>query len=294
MGSLLTRWLSWWLIISNDLLADSLVDMPSMHDQNTLAFMFGCAVLVIACPCALGLATPTAVMVGTGVGAERGILYKGGDVLEQAPTPIQSRMYLYICWVNHSWPRYLDRHVQAGKLTAIVFDKTGTLTSCRLRVVHVTAWNVGEFGRNSPRNSPRAADDDTQQLLRVVASAESASEHPIGRALCEHASGLGIARTEPEGFAACPGLGLSCRVDGEPVLIGNRGWLSRHDVALTPSHEADLASHESIGHTCVLVATGGALAGMIALEDTVAIDDNEWQSITTNHHHYHRARPLHR
>ena len=160
---------------------------------------------------------------------------------------------------------------QAGKLTAIVFDKTGTLTSCKLRVVHVATWTraAPDF---TPRGGSPTVTAEARRLLRVVASAESASEHPIGRTLCEHARGLGVSIAEPEQFTTSPGLGLSCHVDGEAVLVGNRAWLATHGISLRPSHESDLASHEAVGRTCVLVASGGALAGMVALEDTVKPD----------------------
>ena len=152
-----------------------------------------------------------------------------------------------------------------------MFDKTGTLTSCKLRVVHVATWTraVPDL---SPRGGSPKVTAEARRLLRVVASAESASEHPIGRTLCEHARGLGISLSEPENFSASPGLGLSCHVDGEAVLVGNRAWLATHGISLRPSHESDLASHEAVGRTCVLVAAGGALAGMVALADTIKPD----------------------
>ncbi len=131
------------------------------------------AVLIIACPCALGLATPAAIMVGTGRGAERGILIKGGEVLEMA-----------------------------RKIDVVVFDKTGTITEGKPRVMRVSA----------------APGWDESEALRFAASAESYSEHPLGRAIVEEASARGIALAHASGFAALPGHGVRAAVEGREVF----------------------------------------------------------------------------
>jgi len=219
----LLTWASWAALLSLELLPD--LSMHGWHRASSLAFMFGCAVLVIACPCAMGLATPTAVMVGTGVGAERGILFKGGDVLEAA-----------------------------SRVTAVVFDKTGTLTSCKLRVVDAAPWLPG---------LTRA------QLLELAGSAESASEHPIGKAIAAHARAQGLRVAAPECYRACAGYGLTCRVGASEVLLGNREWLGRHGVSLSAAQEAQVAPLEAEGKTIVLAARDGQLAGAVTLADTL-------------------------
>jgi P-type Cu+ transporter len=136
------------------------------------------AVLIIACPCALGLATPTAIMVGTGRGAEHGILIKGGEALEMA-----------------------------HKIDAVVLDKTGTITRGKPQVVRVTAaegWTEGE-------------------VLRLAASAERYSEHPLGRAIVEAAGERGLALDDPAGFSALTGLGVRARVGGRDVMVAKPG-----------------------------------------------------------------------
>lgn len=136
------------------------------------------AVLIIACPCALGLATPTAIMVGTGRGAEHGILIKGGEALEMA-----------------------------HKIGAIVLDKTGTITRGKPRVVRVT-----------PAASWAEAD-----VLRLAASAERYSEHPLGRAIVEAAGERGLALEDVRDFSAMTGLGVRARVGGREVAVAKPG-----------------------------------------------------------------------
>ena len=136
------------------------------------------AVLIIACPCALGLATPTAIMVGTGRGAEHGILIKGGEALEMA-----------------------------HKIGAVVLDKTGTLTRGKPRVVRVT---------------PAQGWTETD-VLRLAASAERYSEHPLGRAIVEAAGERGLALEEAGGFSALTGLGVRARVGGREVVVAKPG-----------------------------------------------------------------------
>jgi len=136
------------------------------------------AVLIIACPCALGLATPTAIMVGTGRGAEHGILIKGGEALENA-----------------------------HRIDTVVLDKTGTLTRGRPRVVRI----IPEKGYSE------------NELLRLAASAERYSEHPLAKAILEAASDRGIALTETTGFSATAGFGVRAVVDGRPVAVGKPG-----------------------------------------------------------------------
>ena len=133
------------------------------------------AVLIIACPCALGLATPTAIMVGTGRGAERGILIKGGEALEAA-----------------------------SRIDTVILDKTGTITCGQPRVTDVI-----------PLNGYAEA-----EVLRLAASAERYSEHPLGRAIVEHAQALAIALEDPAGFRAVTGHGVEARVDGHDVTVG--------------------------------------------------------------------------
>ncbi|MDR7423038.1 MAG: heavy metal translocating P-type ATPase [Armatimonadota bacterium] len=193
------------------------------HPALTYALLNFVAVLIIACPCALGLATPTAIMVGTGRGAEAGILIRGGEALEIA-----------------------------HRLTAVVLDKTGTLTRGAPRVTDVvTADGV-----------------DAVELLRLVASAERRSEHPIGEAVVAHARGAGAALADVEQFRATPGGGIDAVVEGRRVLVGTSSLLAAAGIALDGlAAQADALA--AGGKTPMIAAVDGRIAGVIAVADTL-------------------------
>ena len=170
------------------------------------------AVLIIACPCALGLATPTAIMVGTGRGAERGILIKGGEALEAA------------------------YHIDT-----VILDKTGTITEGRPAVTDVIA----------------ASGYTETELLRLVASVERYSEHPLGKAVVEFAAARSIALEQPAGFRAIAGHGVEAEVGGRRVTVGNAG----------ESSEAGRLAAQ--GKTVTPVSVDGETAGVLAFADTV-------------------------
>ncbi len=182
------------------------------------------SVLIIACPCALGLATPTAIMVGTGLGAERGILIKGGEALETA-----------------------------HKMTAIVLDKTGTITHGKPAVTDVLP----------------AAGFDAAELLRLAASAEQHSEHPLAAAIVREAvrRGVGGRLAEPESFQAVVGHGVEATIEGRQLLVGKAALLLARDVAITlADRAAELAAD---GRTPMFIAIDGHEAGIIAVADTI-------------------------
>jgi Cu+-exporting ATPase len=195
----------------------------------TFALLNFVAVLIIACPCAMGLATPTSIMVGTGKGAESGILVKGGQALESA-----------------------------HRLTTVVLDKTGTLTRGRPELTDVVATN----------------DITEDELLRLVASAERGSEHPLGEAIVRGAKGRGLTLAEAEGFRATSGGGVRAQVEGHNVLVGNRSFLAGSGVdedGLIPRSE-ELARD---GKTPMFVAVDGEPAGLVAVADTVREESRE-------------------
>ena len=197
-----------------------------------VALVAAIAVLVVACPCALGLATPTAIMVGTGQGAEQGVLIKGGESLER---------------------------IQA--VNAVVLDKTGTITRGKPELTDVV--------------TPLDAMLTETEMLRLAAGAESASEHPLARAIVEGARARGSEPAAPlERFAAIPGGGIEARVAGHDVRIGTRALLADYgvDVAL---FEHLLAPLESAGKTAMLVAVDGAVTGILGVADTVKVGSAE-------------------
>ncbi len=191
----------------------------------TNAFVNFVAVLIIACPCALGLATPTAIMVGTGKGAENGVLIRSGGALETA-----------------------------HKVTAIILDKTGTLTQ--------GAPSVTDQMTND--KLPMTKDE----FVRLVASAEKNSEHPLGQAIVKHAQDAGLALTEPSEFGAVAGHGVRARVDGHELLIGNAKLMSDSKIALDglETRASQLADE---GKTAMFAAIDGRAAGLIAVADTL-------------------------
>ncbi len=196
----------------------------------TRALLHMVAVLVIACPCALGLATPTAIMVGTGVGAENGILIKGGESLEAA-----------------------------HRLDVVVLDKTGTITKGKPEVTDVVA-----FADGAPVRSPFWCAD----VLRWAAALEKRSEHPLALAVVSAAEKAGAPVPEPESFEALPGRGVRGRVDGREVLLGNHRLMEEAGVAAAPL-AAEAERLEAEGKTAMLLAVDGAPAGVIAVADTV-------------------------
>jgi Cu+-exporting ATPase len=188
-------------------------------------FATAVSVLIIACPCAMGLAVPTAVMVATGRGAELGVLIKGGEALQRA-----------------------------GDVTTVVLDKTGTVTEGRPTVTDLVL---------APTHAGR---DD--ELLRLVASLERLSEHPLAAAIVQYAETRGLPRTRAETFESTTGQGVHGVVDGHAVLIGNASLLSAWSVDSTPLH-ADAARFAADAKTPMYVALDGALAGVLAVADPI-------------------------
>ena len=179
------------------------------------------AVLIIACPCALGLATPTAIIVGTGRGASRGILIKGADALEAA--------------------RAID---------VVAFDKTGTLTAGRPVVVeYMNCAGIGE-----------------DEVIRILASAELRSEHPLASAVVEAATAKGLSPSEPTSFEALPGRGVHATVDGHDVWIGSADLARAHGFA--DLGDGMLAHHQQKGRTVLVGTIDGEPGGILALADT--------------------------
>jgi Cu+-exporting ATPase len=179
------------------------------------------AVLIIACPCALGLATPTAIIVGTGRGASRGILIKSAQALEPA--------------------RAID---------VVAFDKTGTLTVGRPQVVdYINCAGIGE-----------------DEVIRILASAESRSEHPLAAAVVELASTKNLALSEPTTFEALPGQGIHATVDGHDVWIGNANLARAHGFAELGDNV--LVHHQDKGRTVLVATIDGQPGGILALADT--------------------------
>lgn len=188
------------------------------------ALTLAITVVIIACPDALGLATPTAVMVGTGLGALNGILYKNATALEQA-----------------------------GKVRAVIFDKTGTLTVGRPRVVQILTT-----GTPLPE----------RDLVRLLASVERSSEHPLAQAVVDYAHERGLELADPTDFEAVPGFGLRAQVDGHAVLVGNRALMRDHQIALNGLGE-QAAALEGAGRTVIYAAIDGEAAGVIAIADAI-------------------------
>jgi Cu+-exporting ATPase len=188
-----------------------------------------CSVLIIACPCALGLAVPAALMVGTGRGAKRGILYRDISALESAE-----------------------------RLNVVVLDKTGTITAGKPRVESIVSLNG-------------MSEDD---VLRHAAAAEQFSEHPLAKAIVEHARSRQLEIPEPDGFSSEPGLGVVARMGEESLLVGNAALLARHAPEGATLDTGD--GPPQPGRSSVLVArkNGQSLQtlGAIHLTDTLKED----------------------
>ena len=216
-------------------------DVAPPESRFTMALVNFVAVMIIACPCAMGLATPTAILVATGKGAEEGILFRGGEVLERA-----------------------------GKVRTVVLDKTGTLTSGRPEVVDVVP---------APAFAPAGGVNPRDALLRLAAAAEQRSEHPLGEAIVRAAVAAGGALAAASSFEALPGHGIAAEVDGRRVLIGNAKLMAEHGADVTAvAGEAERLS--SLARTVMFVAAAPSvrperdevrthtIAGLIALADT--------------------------
>ncbi|KAM1319397.1 hypothetical protein ACFX13_004522 [Malus domestica] len=217
--------------------------LPENGNHFVFALMFSISVVVIACPCALGLATPTAVMVATGVGANNGVLIKGGDALERAQ-----------------------------KIKYVIFDKTGTLTQGKATVTTVkvfTGMDRGEF-------------------LKLVASAEASSEHPLAKAIVEYARHFhffdepSVADDAPNKskdttisgwlfdaseFSALPGRGIQCFIDGKLILVGNRKLMTESGINIPTHVENFVVELEESAKTGIIVAYEGNLLGVLGVAD---------------------------
>jgi Cu+-exporting ATPase len=204
----------------------------------TLALITTVSVLVIACPCALGLATPTALMVGSGIGAENGILIRSGEAIQAL-----------------------------GHVRTVVFDKTGTLTRGQ---PEVTDWLLPH-----PQADPSAQATEglpaNESLLRWAASLEAGSEHPLGKAIVRKAQQLGQQLGDLSGFSAVRGKGVRGSVDGQPVLVGSRSFMEEEGIDATAMDQG-MRQLEEEGKTAMLVAVGGELMGAIGVADTLKED----------------------
>ncbi|MDJ0736185.1 MAG: heavy metal translocating P-type ATPase [Nostocaceae cyanobacterium] len=205
-------------------------ESPTHYSELLLSLKLAIAVMVVACPCALGLATPTAILVGTGLGAEKGLLIKGGDVLEEV-----------------------------HQLNTVVFDKTGTLTTGNpqvtdcLRISHSLLPN-------------------SYNLLQLAAAVENGTIHPLATAIQQEAQRQQLSIPIGVDFRTEAGLGVSARVNGDLVLLGNWEWLQWHGILISEDVQQQAATLATAGKTVVGVAVEEQLAGIIAVRDTLRDD----------------------
>ena len=197
------------------------------------SLLLSVTVLVISCPCAVGLATPSAMMAGTGKAAEHGVLFKGAEAIENA-----------------------------SKLRTIVFDKTGTLTKGEPSVTDVV------ISEQLSVNSTDHCSLTTDHLLRYAAITEKNSEHPLGEAIVRSAEARGLTLVDAESFNSIPGHGVEAKVDGRTVLLGNRKLMRERGVEFAPLM-ARAEALEADGKTVMFVAADGQPAGLIAVADTL-------------------------
>jgi len=181
------------------------------------------SILVIACPCALGLATPTAITVGIGKGADLGILIKNGDALQLSE-----------------------------KLTAVLFDKTGTLTKGKPDVTDILAFEI-----------------DKDQLLKVTASVEKNSDHPLANAIVKRAEENGIVIPGSKDFDTFGGKGVKATVSGKELIIGNRTLFNERKIPIKNEIEEQITKLENEGKTAVLISIDNKLSGIIGIADTL-------------------------
>jgi Cu+-exporting ATPase len=187
------------------------------------ALVVAVSVLIIACPCALGLATPVSIMVGVGRGATLGVLIKNAEALELLE-----------------------------KVDTLVVDKTGTLTQGRPSVTHVSA----------------AEGSDENEVLRLAADVERASEHPLGLAVVRAAGEAGLSVPAVDDFDAPVGKGVTGTVEGRRVLVGSKTFLTGHGLE-TAAMDAEADRLRADGASAVYVAVGGHVAGVLAIADPV-------------------------
>ena len=202
------------------------IPLPAVSNVSafTRALINMVAVLVIACPCAMGLATPTAVMVGTGKGASLGVLIKSGEALERA-----------------------------GRLTTLVFDKTGTITRGQPAITDVIVHGIAG-GEN--------------ELLRLAASAEKGSEHPVGEALVEEAGSRSIQLVDPVGFQAEAGYGIEATIEGRHIIVGSPRMVK--DLKLkVDGFQENIEELQRKAKTVAMVAVDGRVQGVLGIADVV-------------------------
>jgi Cu+-exporting ATPase len=215
MAAALLTFLAWFLL--------------GPEPRGTYAMVAMISVLIIACPCAMGLATPTSIMVATGKGAELGILVRDGAALETAQ-----------------------------KVDTIVLDKTGTVTKGKPELGEVRPARGGAF----------RGDEGARELLRLASCAEGGSGHPLADAVVRGAMGRGIDVTAPETFVSVPGQGIRASVSGRAVLVGNLAWLEGEGIDPAPLGR-DVREIAEAGGSPICVAVDGKAGGVLSVADEV-------------------------
>jgi Cu+-exporting ATPase len=231
----------WGLVAGGPIVAGGTV---SVFEFSVIVFA---SAVLIACPCALGLATPAATMVGTSIGAQNGVLFKGGDVLERVKDT-----------------------------DTAVFDKTGTLTEGEMSLTDVVSLDGASEATLSDGGEPAADSgvqtierqlDDDEYVLQIAASAEQGSEHPLAQAIVDGAEETGLDLDAPDEFENVPGHGIRATL-GDPILVGNQKLMADNEVDISGAEET-MKRLEKEGKTAMLVALDGELIGVVANADTV-------------------------
>jgi len=220
--------------------SSGLIVLPNGKSAVEFSLTIFISVLVISCPCALGLATPTAIMTASGKGAQKGILIKSGLALEIA-----------------------------GKIQTVVFDKTGTITEGKLVVTDIILGN-SEWGVGNWQSSMNIQD----KFLQLAAGAEKGSEHPLGQAIIREAEKRGLSIPDATEFSAFSGYGIKAVVEEFPVLAGNKSFIEKNNIELGKLESVyDRLATE--GKTPVFICIHGKIAGLLAVADVIKKNSKE-------------------